>query len=115
MGAGHSAARLKTRRKLRYKNACPKRVSVYAALAMALERELKHFEAIKADLLKNHAGKFALIKGEEFLGAFDSPDNAFKAGVDRFGKEIFLIKKISEQEEVYRNQALFLGLMNAYI
>lgn len=82
---------------------------------MALEQELQHFEKIKAELLKNHAGKFALIKGNEFVGAFDTPDNAFKEGVNRFGKEIFLIKRISQEEEVYRNQALFLGLLNAHI
>jgi hypothetical protein len=84
-------------------------------LIVALERELKYFETIKRELLGNHAGKFALIKGEEFIGAFDSADNAFKEGVERFGKEIFLVKKISEDEEVYRNQALFLGLTNAHI
>ncbi len=80
-----------------------------------LEQELAHFERIKADLLKNHAGKFALIKGEEFIGAFDSADNAYKEGVTRFGREPFLVKRISEQEEVYRNSALFLGLMNAHL
>jgi len=84
-------------------------------LVVALERELKYFETIRRELLVNHAGKFALIKGEEFIGAFDSPDNAFKEGVDRFGKEIFLVKRISEEEEAYRNQALFLGLTNAHI
>ncbi|PYJ84120.1 MAG: hypothetical protein DME22_13955 [Verrucomicrobia bacterium] len=82
---------------------------------MALEQELKYFEEIKAELLKNHKDKFALIKGDKFLGAFDTPDNAYREGVKQFGKEIFLIKRISEQEEVYRNQALFLGLLNAYI
>lgn len=78
-----------------------------------LEQELQHFQTIKTDLLKTHAGKFALIKGVEFIGAFDSADNAYSEGVKRFGKESFLVKKISETEEVYRNQALNLGLMNA--
>jgi len=80
---------------------------------MALEQELEHFASIKADLLKNHAGKFALIKGTEFIGAFDNPQNAYQEGVNRFGRESFLIKRISEQEEVYRNLGLSLGLMNA--
>src|SRR2546427_6354283 len=61
-------------------------------IGMALDKELAFFEKVKADLLKNHAGKFALIKGDEFIGAFDSPDNAFAEGVKRFGKDIFLIK-----------------------
>jgi hypothetical protein len=82
---------------------------------MALEKELEFFERIKSDLLSKHSGKFALIRGEEFINAFDSPDNAYKEGVSRFGRESFLVKKISEKEEEYRNQALFLGLTNASI
>ena len=72
-----------------------------------LERELATFERLKAGLLKTHHGKFALIKGDEFIDAFDTLDNAYKAGVVRFGREPFLIKRISEKEDVYRNHALF--------
>jgi predicted peroxiredoxin len=80
---------------------------------MALEKELELFAKMKADLLENHEGKFALIRGEEFVGAYDSAQNAYAEGVKRFGCESFLVKKISEQEEVYRNQALALGLIHA--
>ena len=78
-----------------------------------LERELAHFSSIKDELLKNHPNKFALIKGEEFIGAFDSAANAYEEGVRRFGRDVFLVKRISEKEEVYRNQALSLGLIDA--
>jgi hypothetical protein len=80
---------------------------------MALEKELEQFAKMKAELLKNYANKFALIHGEEFLGAYDSAENAYAEGVKRFGRASFLVKKISEQEEIYRNQALSLGLMHA--
>ena len=80
---------------------------------MALELELTTFEQMKAELLKNYNGKFALVKGEKFLGAFDSASNAYQEGVKQFGREVFLVKRISETEEVYRNQALSLGLMHA--
>lgn len=82
---------------------------------MALEKELATFEAIKERLVANHNGKFALIKGEEFLGSFDTASNAYAEGVRRFGRDEFLVKRISEKEEVYKNQALFLGLVNAYL
>lgn len=82
---------------------------------MALDAELKYFESIKADLLKNHSGKFALIKGDKFISAFDNADNAYSEGIKLFGKEIFLVKRISEKEETYRNQAFSLGLINAHI
>jgi hypothetical protein len=82
---------------------------------MSLEKELALFAKMKPELLKNYSGKFALIHGESFIGAFDSAENAYAEGVKRFGRESFLVKKISEQEEVYRNQALSLGLMHARI
>lgn len=80
---------------------------------MGLERELALFAKMKPELLKNHEGKFVLIHGEDFWGAYDSAENAYAEGVKRFGREVFLIKKVTKQEEVYRNQALALGLMHA--
>jgi hypothetical protein len=82
---------------------------------MPLEKELAFFENMKPELLKNHEGKFALIKGEDFLGAFDTPENAYEEGIKRFGRELFLVKRIAETEEVYRNQSLFIGLIHARI
>lgn len=78
-----------------------------------LEKELATFDSMKEELLKNYSGKFALIRGDKFVGAFDTASNAYQEGINQFGKEPFLVKRISEREEVYRNQALFLGLMNA--
>lgn len=80
---------------------------------MALEKELALYARMKPDLLKAYQGKFVLIRGEEFIGAYDSAENAYAEGVKRFGRESFLVKKVTEQEEVYRNQALSLGLMHA--
>ncbi len=82
---------------------------------MPLEKELALFESKKDELLKVHPGKFALMHEEEFVGAFDTAENAYEAGVLKFGKSPFLVKKISQEPEVYRNQALALGLMNARI
>jgi len=82
---------------------------------MPLEIELALFEKMKPELLKNHEGKFILIRGDDFLGAFDTAENAYAEGVKRYGRESFLVKKVTAQEEVYRNQALSLGLIHARI
>lgn len=82
---------------------------------MPLEKELAKFEAMKEGLLKSYRDKFALFQGEEFVGAYDTAENAYEAGVQKFGKSLFLVKRISEEPEVYRNQAFVLGLMNARI
>src|SRR5947209_5562276 len=86
-------------------------VQSHVRCQMPLEKELAQFEKMKSELLKNHEGKFVLIRGEEFIGTFDSAENAYGEGVKRFGRDPFLIKKVTEREEVYRNQALYLGLM----
>ena len=57
---------------------------------------MKTLREIKDALLKNHEGKFALIHGSDFIGAFDTPDNAYSEGVKLFGKEPFLVKRISQ-------------------
>ena len=80
---------------------------------MPLEKELAIYARTKADLLKTYEGKFVLIHAEEFCGAYDTAENAYAEGVKRFGQEPFLVKKVTAQEEVYRNQALSLGLMHA--
>jgi len=82
---------------------------------MPLETELAAFEKMKAELLKNYDGKFALVHGQDFIGAYDTAENAYSEGVKRFGREAFLVRKISAHEEVYRNQALHLGLIHARI
>jgi hypothetical protein len=82
---------------------------------MPLEKELATYAKMKSDLLKAHEGKFVLIRGEEFFGAYDTAENAYAEGIKRFGQELFLVKKVTAQEEVYRNQALSLGLINARI
>jgi len=80
---------------------------------MPLEKELATYARMKADLLKTHEGKFVLIHGEEFCGAYDTAENAYAEGVKRFGQEPFLVRKVLAQEEIYRNQALSLGLIHA--
>ena len=80
---------------------------------MALEKELATFELLKVQLLANHSGKFALIKDDAFIDAFDTPDNAYAEGIKRFGREPFLVKRVTAVEEIYRNQALYSGLINA--
>jgi len=84
-------------------------------IEMTLEKELATYEKMKADLLKTYEGKFALIHGENFLGAYDTAENAYTEGVKRFGQESFLVKQIAKQDAVYRNQALSVGLLHARI
>ncbi len=47
------------------------------------------------------------------IGTFDTAENAYVAGVERFGNVPFLIKQIVEKEPVGHIPALTLGLVRA--
>ncbi len=79
-----------------------------------LEQELAYFEAHRAQWLIEHPGKFVLIKGSDFVGAFDTPENAYKAGLERFGNTPFLIKQVLAQDPIAHAPALSLGLLRAH-
>ena len=63
-----------------------------------LKRELNYFMSIKDDLLKDHQGKFALIKGKKLIGVYKTPKSAYKAGLKKIGKTQFFIKEIVKEE-----------------
>jgi hypothetical protein len=77
----------------------------------ALEKELEAFEREKPRLLKEHRGKFALFKGDEFVDSFSTFELAYHEGIKRFGLEPFMIKEIRETDPVVRFPALALGLI----
>ena len=76
-----------------------------------LEQELEYYESIKETLLKHYKGKFALIKGQELIGTFDTDRQVYTEGVERFGSEEFLARPITEEESVAKYPALTLGLL----
>lgn len=67
--------------------------------SMALERELETYKR-KLPELKEHQGKFALIRGDDVVDVYSSYEDAIKAGYDRFGLEPFLVKQIQSVEQV---------------
>jgi hypothetical protein len=80
---------------------------------MALEVELEHYNSIKDDLLKHHAGKYALIVGREVLGIFDHAEEAYKVGLEQKGHVPMLIKQVLRDDPVISIPALSLGLLRA--
>ena len=81
---------------------------------MELQKELDFFQANRPKWLQEYKGKFALIKGTELIGTFDTAENAYVAGVERFGNVPFLIKQVLEEEPVGHIPALTLGLVRAH-
>jgi hypothetical protein len=60
---------------------------------MPLEKELAKFEAMKEELLKTYKDKFALFHEEEFVGAYDTAENAYEVGVQKIWEVVILGKE----------------------
>lgn len=68
----------------------------------ALSEELAYYQEHKEDWLSSFAGQYALIGGSTAAGFFPSYNEAFEAGLQRFGLEReFLIKQVVEHEPVF--------------
>jgi hypothetical protein len=53
---------------------------------------------MKEQLLVTHEGKLVLFYDQKFVGAYDSAENAYIAGVRAYGQEPFLVKKVVREE-----------------
>jgi hypothetical protein len=49
-------------------------------------------------LAEGHAGRYALLKGDEVLSVWDTQRDVLQAGYERFGLEPFTVKKIDPHD-----------------
>ena len=77
-----------------------------------LQTELEYFEKNKQEYLKLYKGQFVLIKGNKFAGAFTTDAEAYRAGLEKFGNEPFLIKQVLDEDEIISFPALTAGMLN---
>ena len=66
----------------------------------SLETEIATYDK-NLEALLSHAGKFVLIKGSDIVDYFDTYGDALKAGCDRFDDGVFLVKLITQVEQVF--------------
>jgi len=76
-----------------------------------LQRELEYFQKHKPEYLKLYQGQFVLIKGGQFAGAFTTEAEAYKAGLEKFGNEPFLIKQVLDDDGMVFYPALTVGML----
>ena len=77
------------------------------------QKELEYYRANKDDMLKHHENQFVVIKGNRFIGAFTTEQEAYEAGLKELGNVPFLIKRVTKEEEIVRFPALSIGIVNA--
>lgn len=78
-----------------------------------LDIELAFYEEQRADLLARHAGMFALVKGRELIGVFNTIEEALGEGARRFGLDSYLIRQVAATEPEVRVPAYTLGILKA--
>lgn len=66
--------------------------------APILQQELDFFEQQRVDLFARAPGKYALVKGTELVGIFDTEIEAIRTGYQKIGNEAFLVKHIVEAD-----------------
>ena len=76
-----------------------------------LSDELGFFEEKRAEWLKLYPGQFALVKGRELVGTFTTFQEAYSAGVKRFGNAPMLIRQVIPTDPVEQAPALTHGLI----
>ncbi|MDH0493383.1 hypothetical protein [Comamonas aquatica] len=54
----------------------------------------------KLPTLLGQIGKYAIVKGTEIVGVYDSYEDALKFGYNKFGLEPFLVKRIAPAEQI---------------
>ena len=66
----------------------------------SLDVELATFEGCRAELVEQGAGKYALVRGDQVAGIFETEMDGITEGYELFGPVPFLVKKITEKDEV---------------
>jgi len=73
-----------------------------ASSPMRLDAEIEIYEKQKSEWLKSHRDEFVVIKGNEVLGFFTDFNQAYRAGVDKYGIDTdFLVKRVVPHEPVF--------------
>jgi hypothetical protein len=65
----------------------------------SMEREFATYRRELPRLLQEgHAGRYALIKEDQILSIWDTQRDVLQAGYERFGLELFTLKKIDPRD-----------------
>ena len=75
----------------------------------ALATELETYEAKRDDLVRQAEGSYVLIKGTEVAGIYPTAEEAYEAGLARFGLDGFMMREIRKHDIPVSIPTLFTG------
>ncbi|MEK6873168.1 MAG: hypothetical protein AABW90_04215 [Nanoarchaeota archaeon] len=67
----------------------------------SLEKEIDAFMEKLPSMLKDHEGKYAVFKGNDRLGFWDSYESALQEGYEKLGLVPSLIRKVNREYEIF--------------
>ncbi len=77
-----------------------------------LKKELEYFSQKKVEWLKLYPSQFVLIKDSNLIGTYTTLDEAYNAGVDKFGSQPFLVKQLLDKEPPEELSSHFANAIN---
>jgi hypothetical protein len=71
------------------------------AMSGDLQREFRYYLEHQDELVKLHAGKVLVIRGEQVVGVFDTDAEALREARRRFPAGTYILQRCSEGSEDY--------------
>ncbi len=65
------------------------------------DKELDYFISHQQELVARHAGKILVLRGEEVVGAYGSPLEAFNAAKEQFPVGTFMLQRCEPGPDAY--------------
>ncbi len=64
-----------------------------------LKREFEYYLAHQAEIVKNHQGKYVVIKDQQVLGAYEDSTTAIAETIKQHDLGTFLVQKVEPGEQ----------------
>ena len=77
-----------------------------------LQTEREFYDKHRQEYLKLYKGQFVLIKGDKLIGTYTTDAEAYRAGVEQFGNQPFLIKQVLDDDTTVSFPALTVGAIS---
>lgn len=69
-------------------------------MTATLEQEQRFFDDHRDQWVRDgHEGEWAVVKCDELIGFYQTLDEGFEVGVERFGAGNFLVKEVSSEDQ----------------
>jgi hypothetical protein len=64
------------------------------------EKEMRYFESHRGELIGKFDGQFVLINEEQIAGGFTKLKDAYNEGVARYGRGLFMIRRVVSEDPI---------------